>query len=356
MKPSTTIEPTAWSCSSISFRSILSSVAWTFLFNTVIALFLHLMGGFGTTFPVIFVISQCVGISNCLSIKLLFYKLNPTWAPAKILLLLTAILVGTLIGIGTSTLLVGDALGDVERYASPKGEILILGLFFGVIITYFFSSRERISQTEIEAREERLRRVTIEKLATETELKLLQAQIEPHFLFNTLSNLTSLLETDVDTARRMLDNLIHYLRTSLTVSRRDTISLEQEINLIRAYLQIYQVRMGERLQFELLLPDDLRSTPFSPMLIQPLVENAIKHGLEPKVEGGQVRVEVSKSEDRLVIQVTDTGLGLQGEGSTGVGLDNVRQRLTTLYGETGQLSLTANPEAGVTATIEVPCE
>ncbi len=356
MNTSTTPEPGSLSSSSFSFRSVLSSLAWTFVFNTVIAGFLHLVGAFDTTFSIIFIISQCVGLSICLSVKILFSLLTPTWGPLKLLLLLAGILVGTLIGIGTSTRVVGEALGEVGRYCSPQGEILILGLFFGVIIAYFFISRERLSRSEIEAREERLQRVTLEKLATETELKLLQAQIEPHFLFNTLSNLTSLLETDVDTARRMLDNLIHYLRTSLTASRRDTITLEQEMDLIRAYLQIYHVRMGERLQFELLLPDDLKPTPFSPMLIQPLVENAIKHGLEPKVEGGKISVTVSKSKDRLLIQVADTGLGLQGETSAGVGLDNVRQRMATLYGQAGQLSLTANPDAGVTAIIEVPCD
>ncbi len=345
----------SWLTPQLTFSHVFGTVALTVIFNTVIALFLDAISVFNISFLVMLVISQCVGLSICIASKVLFFTLTPRWLPLKLLLMTAAILVGTFIGIFLSTLLVGDSLGEDGRYSSPQGQILILGLFFGSIIAYFFISRDRLSHTEMQAQEERLKRETAEKQAAKTELRLLQAQIEPHFLFNTLSTLLSLLETDTSATKQMLEDLIHYLRTSLATSRREVVTLSQEADLIRAYLMLFKVRMGDRLTFDIHLPESLNNTPFAPMLIQPLVENAIKHGLEPKVEGGHVSVTFAKHAGVLRIQVADTGLGLKDNAPKGVGLENIQERLNSLYDDAGRLVLNENAEAGLTVTLEVPC-
>jgi sensor histidine kinase YesM len=232
--------------------------------------------------------------------------------------------------------------------------MVILGLLFGSIISYFFVSRDTISATKALVQEERIKRLTSEKKAVESNLKLLQAQIEPHFLFNTLSNILSLLETDLEKGKCMLEDLIHYLRTSLSKTREDTTTIGQEIEMIRAYMNIFKVRMGDRLRYKMDIPDNLKNLPFSPMLIQPLVENAIKHGLEPKIEGGEVSISGEKIGETLRLEIADTGVGFYEESALGTGLSNIRERLQSLYGENGRLILEENRPCGLKAIIEVP--
>jgi LytS/YehU family sensor histidine kinase len=194
-----------------------------------------------------------------------------------------------------------------------------------------------------------------QRTMAEAKLKLLQAQIEPHMLFNTLANLRTLVDVDPLRAQAMIDQLIVYLRGTLAASRSTTTTLEAEFTQLGAYLALMQVRMAHRLTFVIDLPDALRNASIPPMLLQPLVENAIKHGLEPKIEGGLVRVSVASSNGRLTIDVSDDGHGLDDLPSdTGYGLEHVRERLRTLYGDAASLSIAANADGGVRARVEVP--
>jgi sensor histidine kinase YesM len=233
-------------------------------------------------------------------------------------------------------------------------QMLLIGIIFGTMITYFFFSREKISQTEAWLQEEQINRLTSEKKTLETHLRLLQAQIEPHFLFNTLSNVLSLLDSDPVTGKAMLVDLTRYLRSSLSRTRGRTTTLGQEMNLVEAYLKIQQVRMGDRLRYTIDVPEALRNTSLPPMLIQPLVENAVKHGLEPRIEGGDILIRAEDKTDGYCLVVTDTGAGMSEECLTGVGLTNVRERLEALFHGKARLILEENQPTGLKATLEIP--
>ena len=233
-------------------------------------------------------------------------------------------------------------------------QLLILGVVFGSIITYFFSSREQIAASRAQIQEEKIKRLTSEKKAAEAHLKLLQAQIEPHFLFNTLSNVINLLDNDVEKGKSMLVDFTRYLRTSLTKIRGQHATLGHEMEMIRAYLNIFKVRMGDRLKFRIELPDHLMDIAFPSMLLQPLVENAIKHGLEPRVGGGEILIRGEENDSLLRLEIIDTGMGFQKDPEDGLGLANIRDRLQSIYGIDGRLELAENHSEGVKATIEVP--
>ena len=196
----------------------------------------------------------------------------------------------------------------------------------------------------------------------------MQAQVEPHFLFNTLASIDHLIETDPARASTMQKNLIALLRASMPTMREASgkggnggvRDLGREIAVIRPYLEILKVRMEERLITEIAVPDGLLSAEFPPMMIQTLVENAIKHGLEPKPEGGTLRVAAEIVHGKLQMTVADTGLGFGKAASsgitagTGVGLANVRERLQMLYGPKASLTVTENQPSGTVVTITVP--
>jgi sensor histidine kinase YesM len=190
----------------------------------------------------------------------------------------------------------------------------------------------------------------------------MQAQVEPHFLFNTLASIDHLIETDSARASQMQKHLIALLRASMPTLReandgglRD---LGRELAVIRPYLEILKVRMEERLQTDIAVPEGLHSAQFPPMMIQTLVENAIKHGLEPKPEGGRLTVSAEIVHGKLQVRVADTGLGFgrAATAGTGVGLANIRERLQLLYGNKATLAVTENAGGGTVVTITVPYE
>jgi len=189
----------------------------------------------------------------------------------------------------------------------------------------------------------------------EARLKMLQAQIEPHFLFNTLANVRGLYGTSLPDAERMLDNVMRYLAAALPQMRAADSTLAREAALTTAYLEIQRIRMGRRLAFEVEIPEALRSVPFPPLMLLTLVENAIKHGLAPLPEGGTVRVSAAMSKvDELQLRIADSGRGFVRTSGKGTGLANVRARLAAMYGASGRLTLARNMPQGVVATITVP--
>ena len=336
----------------ITKKSVIESLLYTFVFDTIIAIFLTAIH-FGDTFLVTFIISQCIGLSicTCVLIALHFFPSDrPIWQTLRVAV---ALIAGGLCGSYLGAIVSGLGPSILFEKATLF-QLLTIGVIFGSIITYFFTSREQIAQSQIQIQEEQIRRLTSEKKLAEANLKLLQAQIEPHFLFNTLSNVLSLLDTNPTKGKSMLVDFIQYLRTSLSKIREQKATLGQEMEMIQAYLNIYKVRMGDRLHYKIDLPEKLRANSFPPMLIQPLVENAIKHGLEPKIDGGDIRISGEEKNGILRIEVVDSGGGFKEGKNFGMGLSNIRERLQSLYGNSGRLILEENQPNGLKATIEVP--
>ena len=222
------------------------------------------------------------------------------------------------------------------------------------------ASRKR----EVEARERAELEASVARADHEratAELKTLRAQVEPHFLYNTLSNVVSLIEREPKTAKHMTERLIGYLRHTLDASRREHATVGDELEIIADYLEILRIRMGDRLWYSLEASDAVRAMPLSPMLLQPLVENAITHGLEPKIEGGNVTVSARVEEGALRIEVTDTGLGFgvaTDTSGSGSGLTNVRARLKALYGDAAKLTIDqlAEPVTGTKISLFIPMQ
>ena len=251
----------------------------------------------------------------------------------------------------------GAWLTGVGDWSEPEAWIaVVIGLFFGGIgaITAFLSLR--IEQLDSEVRQRRLKETEIARRETEAQLRMLQAQIEPHFLFNTLANVGSLIDSDPAQAKRLLERLNDWLRIALQRTRSVRCTLGDELDMLDNYLQILKIRFGERLHWTVEADAGSRGASFPPMLLQPLVENAVRHGIEPKVGGGRIVIRAEQDSACLRIEVRDDGAGLRAEGGGGggTGLANVRARLAALYGMQGRLEMRANAGGGVTAILELP--
>jgi two-component sensor histidine kinase len=240
--------------------------------------------------------------------------------------------------------LAGGQVGDFFTSTnSIVGSLLFSGLMT-LLMAVYWNSRHRETQAEA--------------MATEARLKLLQAQIEPHFLFNTLANVVSLMDYDTPRAKQMLESFIDYLRASLSQLRRDDSSLGAELDMAQAYLALLHTRMAERLRYRIEASDACRAARVPPLLLQPLVENAIQHGLEPKVDGGEVVIRAELDGQLLRVSVQDDGLGLEQASSrktagTGLAVNNIRERLRSRWGS--EASLDIRPLApGVLATLTIP--
>ncbi len=210
-----------------------------------------------------------------------------------------------------------------------------------------------------EEQREATQRAEMQRALTEAKLSVLEAHIEPHFLYNTLANAQLLIRQDPKRADEMLGNLIIYLRSSLPQpgAHQNGVSstLGREIERSSAYLEILKIRMGSRLNVRVKMPESLAGCGFPTMMVQTLVENAIKHGLESKPGGGTISIEAAAINAQLVLTVSDDGLGLQENTSgTGLGLKNIRDRLKLSFNDDAALSLKPNLPSGMIATITIP--
>jgi signal transduction histidine kinase len=232
---------------------------------------------------------------------------------------------------------------------------IVLLILTGIIVKVVLGSKKK-AETRAQAATATAAEEGLKRQLAEAQLKMMQAQVEPHFLFNTLASVDFLIETDPPRASKMQKNLIAYLRSALPQMREGSTTLGKEIGLCRSYLEILKVRMDDRLQFAITVPQGLSSAQFPPMILQSLVENAIKHGLEPKTEGGSLTLTADIANGNLRVTVADTGLGFGAASrpGTGVGLANVRERLAALYGGGARLVVETNTPTGTIATIEVP--
>lgn len=322
-------------------------VAGTAILSTLIAAAITVYGPHGHGFGENLVYSQCIGMITYATIDWPRRTLWPQGGTSYVSLILLALLaapVGWFGGSIIASLLLGHDWNPARMGPDAMLGFLALTAGAGIGGCFFFLTRERLAESE--------------RAAAEARLRLLQAQIEPHFLFNTLANLQALIAVDTKRAQAMLTHLDGYLRATLATTRSDRGTLAGEFALLRGYLEILAIRMGPRLAYELDLPEDLANASVPPMLLQPLVENAIKHGLEPKIDGGRVRV-AAKAEGRtLVLTVEDTGLGFGATASagTGLGLPNVRERLASLYAGAASLDTGETPGGGVRVTLRIPLQ
>ena len=278
--------------------------------------------------------------------------------------------------------MVGRMAGGRDRAAAALLGVIavvaiILGMWFGYALTYHLNFRAFDQSAILPAPllkfaiflfvviaanwawwRSRMRHDALRREALESQLRMLQAQIEPHFLFNTLANVQSLMDYDPPRAKRMLEAFSDYLRAGLSQLRASDSTVGAELDMAQTYLELLQLRMQERLTFSIDASPEARAVRLPTLLLQPLVENAIHHGLEPKIEGGHVRITATLNAGRLAIHVDDDGLGLDAprralRAGTGMAVANLRTRLETRYGRAASLALSALPE-GTRACIELP--
>jgi sensor histidine kinase YesM len=320
-------------------------LATMLLFNTAIAgVITLLMPTISFTENLIF--SHCIGGSISLISGVLIIL-----APRGILRVL-AIAISMPLSTALGTSLAFWVTGHGSWSSPGAWQTVVIGCFFGFIgsVTYFL-----IEKINIEVEQKKLLQSESDRRQAEAHLKLLQAQIEPHFLFNTLANVSSLIDGNPELAKALLERLDDWLRVALARTRSQSTTLGDEIDMLENYLEIMKIRFGDRLRWHIEASVEASASAFPPMLLQPLVENAVRHGIEPKVGGGEIGIFAQIENGTLHIKVSDNGMGLGADAeSTGVGLSNVRARLETLYGDAGKLTLHGNNEGGVTATLVLP--
>jgi sensor histidine kinase YesM len=330
-------------------RTLLQHSLLALVFNTLIA------AGITTLvhgpFAVNLMYSQLIGLTIWFLIDAGRFQLHPKGhvsASAMVWLVLGATLIGYFVGSAVGDMLLGSApLHAWFDFPKAMGGFLLMSLCAAGIGSYFLMTREQLAHAKAEREEARAQ-------MSEAQLKLLQSQLDPHMLFNTLANLRALIATDPTRATAMLDRLNDYLRATLTASRSTTHTLATEFERLRDYLELMRMRMGTRLEFALDLPAELRDVPVPTLLLQPLVENAVLHGLDPKLEGGALSVRAAMHGNRLQLQVQDNGVGLgQSTIKEGFGITQVRERLATSFGALATFSI-ATCANNTLASIEFP--
>lgn len=259
--------------------------------------------------------------------------------------------------VGTYIALRFESFGPAPPLEVIAGESLrwsILGVFFAVLVAL----HRRVSRAQAEVQTADQARVSLAREEAEQQLQLLQAQIEPHFLFNTLANVRRLYRTQPETGAQMIESFKRYLGAALPRIREGGATLANELELVRAYLELFEVRLGKRLIFEIKSDPRLRSLPIPPLLLMTLVENAVKHGIAPTASGGRIDVVARTSNGFAQLEVTDDGVGFAfaPTSGTGVGLVNVRRQLAARYGVKASLSVEQRDPRGVKATLHIPLD
>ena len=344
-------------------RNLLYTAIWSSTIAVALALMQQILGSHRISLPRLFLatlfISNVVGFLIHGALHLLertMPRRENLW-PFRI---------AQLVAVGAACM-IGIALGNSLFYARNPlllfeqrihlAVLLWFGLATAALMVMVLAVGERRMRQAAETARQQEQIAAAGRLIAEARLRALQAQIEPHFLYNTLANVVSLIDTQPAKARRMLERFIDYLRASLSASRAEHATVGGELALASAYLDVLGVRMEQRLRWRFALDPAVASLPVAPMLLQPLVENAIMHGIEPKLDGGEIVVSARLHEGLLCIEVADTGLGLREAAPRpggGVGLSNLRERLQQLYAGAARLQLLENPAGGVTARLLLP--
>lgn len=353
-------------------HAMLRSGLWTFGFASLVAYFTfrsYPNPGFEQHWVLALTVGACywlVGVGLTRLPDRFKPTLNTAWYASTagrrwFVLFIVAKLAATVAGTWLGSKLSGIDLWSGSHEARMG---LVLALATGIVGSQVMSARSR-------AHALRLQLAEVERDAAQARLRLLQAQLEPHMLFNTLANLRALVRIDAGRAEHMIDQLNRFLRTSLSASQGLVHPLRDELARLQDYLGLMQVRMGDRLAVQVDVPEDLLALPVPALLLQPLVENAIRHGLEPCVQGGTIhlsaRVTHSGPDAMLTLTVCDDGLGLPDETAPaappatphathqgGLGLSHVRERLAQLHGQRASLHLSAQAPRGTCASVSLP--
>ena len=348
-------------------RSFLRDVIYTAIWNTLfavaftaLALIFDWRAAIWPAFVVNFVFAQCIGFAIYLLFVIadhLIPDLHERSLKVRVLVYAGIPIIGVFLGYPLAPWILGHG-PMVDWIFSLRGFVSVtaLSLLITGILLMIFIPRERAARAEAAIAREQARISDVEKEATRARMQLLEAQVEPHFLFNTLAHVVSTIDHEPKTAKRMLDRLIALLRASATAADGPG-TLGAQLELLRAYLEILELRMGARLQWHIEASSDAKETRVPPMLLQPLVENAVKHGLEPKIEGGRIDIDAQRERGDVILRVRDTGLGVRaarGTASTGTGLANLRARLVALYGARASLTIEDNAPSGASVTVRLP--
>ncbi|HEY2818998.1 MAG TPA: histidine kinase [Casimicrobiaceae bacterium] len=291
-------------------------------------------------------------IAYCVNVAAPWDKRSP------IIRLALASIIGALIGLILVVLVKSYSLDYIRTHHWFLWDIFA-AFINGLLISLIFFVKFRETRAAAALHKAEAERHLLSKQAIEAELKLMQAQVEPHFLFNTLASVQYLTETNPKEASALLGHLIDYLRAALPQLRASSTTLGKEVELVEAYLSILKMRIGGRMSFAIDIPSSLKGHPFPPNLLISLVENAIKHGIEPAAVGGSITVSARRDGESVVVSVADTGRGLSAtttSGQGGVGLTNVRERLAALYGARGRFTLESLAPHGARATLALPYE
>jgi hypothetical protein len=309
--------------------------------------------------PVTIAHAVVVGIVVVIAFALLerYPARPPSWLPRWVLQI-----VGVVVAVPAGVLLahsISMAIDVDAAHAPPQMTGLIVLIVEGLLLAPWIALGALVRQKEALARERALAlglaRSEMERQALDTRLNLLQAQVAPHFLFNTLANVQALVDSGSPQASRVLRSLVAYLRAAVPRLNEPATTLGQEIGLARAYLDLMRMRMPDRLRFELSADDAALDLRCPRMTLLTLVENAVRHGIDPSEEGGRIEVEVRHLEDRCRILVSDDGAGLLDElRGLGTGLEALRERLQLMFGEAATLRISAREPRGVLAELEIP--
>jgi len=352
-------------------RRVLLILLATIALNTLVAGGLLLLG-VARSFPIAFVQSQAIG----LTIAGLCWAVAPRVARAQSDLRVALPLFGAAIVVGA---MLGMALADVAAGLLFPGDprvgralsalngprVALTSMLVGVLATMVFWGRERLRHAQTRADAEQWRAVAAERSAAQAQLQSLRAQVEPHFLFNTLANVSALIDRDPPAARALVDDLARHLRATLRHARADSTTLGEELAVVGSLLAIMKRRLGDRLQWRFDVPEALYGLAVPPMVVQPLVENAIKHGIEPAAAGGTIEIRAHRDPDgSVVLEVADTGRGLTAPddpadggarmSDSGIGLANLGERLRAIYGPAARLVLHENRPRGTVARLVLP--
>lgn len=300
-----------------------------------------------------FVVSFCIGYSVHGTHEVLFHLFGQP--SSGWLMSIAATTIGLVFGLGLSGFFVSGE--PLYFFGSDRGTLFV-GLFFGFIGMAIFANMSRLSEARAALADAQARNEAQQRTMLANQLQALQAQIEPHFLFNTLSNISGMIRSNPEGAETTLEHLTTLLRATLRRTRQEQTTLADEAEILSSYLAIQGIRMGARLQFDIQMPDNAGAIELAPLLLQPIVENAVLHGIDPLEEGGRIDIRGTEANGNLTIEIRDTGEGLGAAPaigkSGGVGLSNVRERLRALYGERANLRLESRHEGGTVATLTIP--
>jgi len=272
--------------------------------------------------------------------------------------LLQVVVVALTVPLATLLVYLAAVGGDIGSLMESEARILGFtwiagsGLLVGPLLAMGALYRQRDAEARSQALRFELERSELERQALDARLRLLQAQVEPHFLFNTLANVRALVETGSPQAAPVLQSLIAYLRAAMPRLANEAASLEDELALVRAYLDLMHLRMPDRLSYAVDIPASLLGVRFPPMALLTLVENAVRHGIDPSEQGGRIELGGERLDDDVVrLWVSDSGVGLTQPGGNGTGLRNLRERLRVFYGPSARLDLSENSPAGLRAEL-----